>query len=220
MTRTVAMPLRIRRASSLAACLLLSVATARAEPPTPAQIDAMTDAMVGMFPVGKIMEETAAKDATWPLQERADKVTPQNLACMRQELSVPGVRRAKRAEVVDYAATHAASFAKDVETARAVAPLLGAMSAAGMKAGDSGAEVDYAGIMKSATSDQYLALITLSRDPSKADLRELTGFGKAIADGGDEDKNAQGKAIGELIVTKLMLNAMKTCDVPMSALFE
>src|SRR5690606_29413690 len=81
-------------------------AFAQPAPVGEAYVDRMTDAMVQLLPLGQVFEMFASQDESWPMQARPDAVTPEQLACLRTELSRDGFRRAKRRQVAEYASTH------------------------------------------------------------------------------------------------------------------
>jgi hypothetical protein len=205
---------RMFAAGALALALLPSLAQAQS---TPQQIDEMTAALVAMFPVGDVMQGAADKDPTWPLLDKAGAVPADKLVCLRSELSRDGFRKNKRAEVVEYARAHPATFADETSKAQAVAPVMARIVGAGFDAANSGKELDTSAALKGTTVDELLVFNDVFRDPKYRNLRELTGFGDIMAVEREQGEDG-GKAVGEKIVVGLMLKAMKSCDVEPSAL--
>ena len=204
-------------AAVLALGLLPAVALAQTGKSQAEQIDQMTAALVTMFPVGDVMQGAADSDPTWPLLDKAGAVHADKLVCLRSELSRDGFKRNKRAEVVEYARAHPATFADETVKAQAVAPVMARMVGAGFDAATKGTELDTSAALKGTTVDELLVFNDVFRDPKYRDLRGLTGFGDIMSVERTQGEDG-GKAIGEKIVVTLMLKAMKTCDVEPSAL--
>lgn len=200
-------------AMALPVALALCVGNARAAQPDDRQIDKLTDAIVNMLPLGEVMKKAAAEDPTWPLQGKVDAVTSDQLACLRRELSVEGFRRYKREEVARYASEHGKGLDEDTRLVEGVAPLFAKLMRAGADAKSSGSSPDVATLMRDASADQVLAMLTLARDPKYRDLRALTGLGDSLGENKDDDR-----AAGEMLAVKAMFHGFKMCDVSPGAL--
>ena len=206
--------MRARRTlAMLPVALALCVGPAWAAQPDERQIDTLTDAIVDMLPLGEVMKKAADADPSWPLQGKADAVTPEQLACLRRELSVDGFRRYKREEVARYVSAHGAGIAEDTRLVEEVAPLFAKLVQAGADAKSSGGSPDIATLMRDANADQVLAMFTLARDPKYRDLRALTGLGESLGENKDDDR-----ASGEMLAVKAMFHGFKMCDVSPGAL--
>lgn len=208
--------MRVRLAAAALIAFALPLAMpALAATPGEKQIDEMTDVLVSMLPVGAIMEEAAGENPAWPVQDKPDAVTPVQLACLRSELSRDGFRRVKRAEVAEYARAHPGRFAEELQLARTAAPVFGSIVQAGIASAKTDTDLDPADLMRTASADQLLALLTIARDPEYRDFRTLSGFGDVLAgDGGKAD----GKSVGEMAAIRMMFQGMKACDVSPGAL--
>jgi len=193
--------------------LALCVGNAYAAPADDRQIDELTDAIVEMLPLGEVMQKAAAEDPTWPVQGKVDAVTAEQLSCLRRELSVDGFRRYKREEVARYASEHGKRLAEDVRVVKDVAPLFSKLVQAGIDAKQDGGSADPAALMRDATPDQMLAMVTLARDPKYRDLRALTGLGDSLGEDENDDR-----ASGEMLAVKAMFHGFKSCDVSPAAL--
>ena len=192
----------------VAVALALCVGTSQAAPSDDRQIDALTDAIVGLLPLGDVMEKAAAEDPTWPLQGKADAVSADQLACLRRELSVDGFRRYKREEVARYADEHGKRLADDTRVVKEAGPLFSKLVQAGIDAKQSGGSVDPATLMRDASPDQLLAMVTFARDPKYRDLRALVGLGESLGENKDDDR-----ASGEMLAVKAMFHGFKLCDI-------
>lgn len=203
------------RAVWLAGVLSLACAGAQAAEPTPQQIDDLTDAVVQLLPLGQVMESAAAADPHWPVQGKVDAVTPEQLVCLRKEMSTDGFRRYKRTEVADYLRNHNGNLQDELRVTRQSGPVMSRIMLAGAAAEGSKEKVDLTTIMREANADQLLAMVSLARDPKYRDLRELTGMGDAMSGEGSAKDN---HAVGELIAIKAMFHGFKMCNVAPGAL--
>jgi hypothetical protein len=202
-----------RMLALLPVALALGIGSAHAAPSNDRQVDELTDAIVSLLPLGEVMEKAAAEDPTWPLQGKADAVSAEQLACLRRELSVEGFRRYKREEVARYAGEHGKRLADDTRLVKEVAPLFSKLVQAGIDAKQAGGDADAVALMRDASADQMLAMVTLARDPKYRDLRALTGLGESLGENKDDDH-----ASGEMLAVKAMFHGFKSCDVSPGAL--
>ncbi|KAB8196186.1 hypothetical protein FKV24_004650 [Lysobacter maris] len=182
-------------------------------------IDEMTDAAVQLFPMGRVFEMFATEDPLWPLQEKPDAITAEQLSCVREELSQPGYWRAKREEVVEYAEAHPDRFDDDLRLLRSgSAELLGKLVMGGVMSAQSGEPVDESELLAGVSNDQVLSMMTLVGDPDYADLRRMTGLGESMSP--DQSKaqiEKSGYQKGFSLAARQMIKAMRSCDVPPSA---
>jgi hypothetical protein len=185
------------------------------------RVDTLADRLVQMMPLGPVLDDAAKADPTWPMQEHASKVSPQQLACMRDELSTTGYRRTRGALAADYLVRHEARFDEDVKLLEQIAPMVGSIFGQGVAEAQGGKEVDAEAVMKDSDPAALLGFLAFISESKYGPLRELTGLGDAFKTGADESANAKaGEQVGQAVVMKLMLGAMSSCKVPTSALFE
>jgi hypothetical protein len=184
-----------------------------------ARVQRMTDALVKMLPMGAIFEDIAAKNPKWPMQEKSDAVTAEQLACVRGELSVDGFRRSRMAEVESYAKANPSRLDAEIRLLESGASdLFGKVIAAGAANASGGPEVSPQAILGEATSEQVLSFVTFVSDPNYADLRKLSGFGDALNITKSRSENEKsGSQLGASLAAQLMIKAMGTCKVPPSA---
>lgn len=186
-----------------------------------AQADHVADRLVQMMPFGELMDETAKADPAWPLQERAGKSTPEQLACLRRELSADGYLRSRRARAVEYIADNPQRIDEDLRVLDRVSPVVGRMVKLGMESGKTGKDVDPASVVKDMSADDLQSFLSFISEPKYASLRALSGLGEAFSLTRSVKENEDaGKSVGERLVGQLMIDAMATCDVPTSVLFE
>ena len=210
---------------ALAALLAATCGTASAEltPAQQADVDRLTDAVVLMFPIGRVFEQQAAADPTWPMKEKVDNVTPQQLACTRAELSNEGYRRVRRAEIEKYAQEHPSRLRDDVELLESgAARVFGKLVQAGIDkaSSDDPTPIDPNEVFKGVSNEEILSMVTLANDPKYTELREVIGIGDALrANQSGSEAESKGEALGASITARLMIQAMGKCDVPPSAYF-
>lgn len=201
------------------AALTLAACATTATAPRNSNVDRLTRAMVTLLPMGEIFDHFAAKDAEWPAKGKMDKVTPDQLACLRRELSTEGYTRTRRAEVEAYVKAHPAEVKDDIELLEGgAAETYGKLIRAGFEAKFSGTHADSNAILKSLQSDQLLSFMKFAQDPSYSDLRKLAGMADALV-GADTSKESQraGQQVGKTLASKYILQANATCKVPPAA---
>lgn len=183
------------------------------------KVDRLTDSLVEMLPMGKIFDRASAENPAWPMQEKPDAVTPEQLACVRQALSTPGYRRAKRVEVEDYAKAHPSRVEDELRLLESGASaLMGKLVMGGAESTWSNKPFDQNEVLKAATSEQVLAFMTFISDPNYAELRKLSGMGDVLSPQKSRAENEQsGEQLGFSLGAQQMLKAMGTCKVPPSA---
>ena len=201
---------------------LLALAPSMAPAAEKARLDRLTDLVVSAIPLGAIFDGLLQSDPKWPMQEAPDRVSPSQLACLRNELSSGGYRRAKRTEVATYAARNAARIERDIEVLEGGAALLmGKLMMAGVEQETTGVPIDQAALMAESTPEQLAAFMSFMTAPDYAPLRQLAGIGDAFDASADGDENEQrGEAAGADLATRVMLGGMQRCDVPTSVLFN
>jgi len=206
---------------AIAACaaLTLVACATTATVPHNSNVDRLTRAMVTLLPMGEIFDRFAAKDAEWPVKGKMDKVKPDQLACLRRELSSDGYTRTRRTEVEAYVKAHPARLKEEMELLESgAAEAYGKLIKAGVDAKISGKPADSDAVLKSLQGEQLLSFMKFAQDPSYSDLRKLAGMGDALvdADTSKESKRA-GQQVGKSLASKYILQATVTCNVPPSA---
>ncbi len=190
--------------------------------PTELDVQRMTDLQVQMMPFGAIFDMLAKADPKWPMQEKPDAVTPTQLVCLRGELSTPGYRRYKQAQVEAYLAANPSRAASEIALLeQGAAELFGKLVLAGADGERSGVQADPQTVLKEASPEQMMSFMSFFGDPNHAELRKLSGLGDAISPGKSASENeSAGEQLGSTITLQVMLKAMSTCEVPTSVLFE
>lgn len=189
---------------------------------TELDVQRMTDLQVQMMPFGAIFDMLAKADPKWPMQEKPDAVTPTQLGCLRGELSTPGYRRYKQAQVEAYLAANPSRAASEIALLeQGAAELFGKLVLAGADGERSGVQADPQTVLKEASPEQMMSFMSFFGDPNHAELRKLSGLGDAISPGKSASENeSAGEQLGSTITLQVMLKAMSTCEVPTSVLFE
>lgn len=185
-------------------------------------VQRMTDLQVKMMPFGAIFDMLAKGDPKWPMQEKPDAVTPTQLGCLRGELSTPGYRRYKQAQVEAYLAANPSRAASEIALLeQGAAELFGKLVLAGAEGERSGVQASPEAVLKEASPEQMMSFMSFFGDPNHAELRKLSGLGDAISPGKSASENeSAGEQLGSTITLQVMLKAMSTCEVPTSVLFE
>lgn len=192
---------------------------AQTAPADEAHVDRMTDSMVQLLPLGQVFEMFASQDPSWPMQARPDAVTPEQLSCLRTELSQEGFRRAKRRQVAEYAAAHPERMQDEVRLLEeGAAEVLGRLVNAGVNDMATGQAPDVDAVIKGATEQQMVAATRFVEDPALAPLRELSGIGEVFnTDLPPSEQAAAGERLGANVARQFMLAATRTCQVPPAA---
>lgn len=178
-----------------------------------AQIERMTDAIVGILDFGAQMDKSAAEDPLWPVKGMSDRFASNEVACLRDQLSTVGYRRSKRADVVAYAAANSDRFERDLKSLESVAPVFAAIR-------QKKDEDAFEALMSTMSADRMLAFVGFIEDEEHAPLRKLVGLGeKGFGQGGSTPFEA-GVSAGERNAEGLMLKAMEACSIPFSRLFS
>lgn len=213
--------LRLCCAALLAFAALGNAQAAENTAPVASSAARMTDLQVRMMPFGAIFDTLAEANPNWPMQDKPDAVTPKQLSCLRDQLSTPGYRRYKLAQVETYVAANPSRV--DAEIAlleQGAADLFGKLVTAGAESERSGVEADPAVVLKDASPEQMLSFVTFFSDPNHAGLRKLSGLGDALGvDKSAEENESAGEKIGSTMMMQIMLTAMSTCKVPTTVLF-
>lgn len=185
-------------------------------------VQRMTDLQVKMMPFGAIFDMLAKADPKWPMQEKPDAVTPTQLGCLRGELSTPGYRRYKQAQVEAYLAANPSRAASEIALLeQGAAELFGKLVLAGAEGERSGVQASPEAVLKEASPEQMMSFMSFFGDPNHAELRKLSGLGDAISPGKSASENeSAGEQLGSTITLQVMLKAMSTCEVPTSVLFD
>jgi hypothetical protein len=215
---------RARRSLILAAATFVAMVVAgcasTATAPRNNYVDRFTRAMVTLLPMGELFDRFIAKDPEWPVKGKMDKVTPEQLACLRRELSSDGYTHTRRLEVEAYVKAHPSQLKDEIELLESgAAEAYGKMIKAGFDAKLSGASADSNSILKSMQSEQLLSFMKFSTDINYSDLRKLAGIGEALADVDDTKKSQHnaGQRVGKSLASKYIFQATATCKVPPAA---
>jgi hypothetical protein len=181
-------------------------------------VERLGELLIRMLPFGDIFDMVSAKDPQWPAQDTKGKVSAQQLACMRGELSSAGYRRMKLADAQAYADANPSRLSSDIELLeQGAADVFGKVVRAGIESEGS----DPVAVMKTFSPEQMMSFVTFFNDPNYGQLRKLSGVGDALSvSKSSEENEAAGEKLAATIVSQLMFKAMATCDVPMSAVLE
>ncbi len=179
------------------------------------KVERLVDAIVEMMPFGKVFDLLAAEDPAWPFADAADKVDAGQLACVRGELSTAGYRRYQLPLVTGYAAKNPDRVDKDLALLEGGgAELFGKLVIAGAEGERTGVEVNPEVVLAGATPEQLAAFMAVFSDPANAGLRNLAGFGEALAlDKSEAENEAAGEKVGGDLAGMLLQRSLGTCGV-------
>lgn len=215
-------------AAMLAAVGPVQAAQARPEAPVAAseaaavdqaKVDRLTDLVIEMAPIGDILDIIAGSDPKWPMQDAPQAVTAPQLACLRSELNSGAYRRQKREEVARYVGQYPLRIDAEIDMlGKGAAKYAGQLVLAGANSEIQGKQAEAIDILKVATPGEMRSFIEVVNSREYAPLREMSGMGaileagRAQAGGKDDDAGISG------LLVQLMLRAMDTCEVPLTAL--
>lgn len=190
-----------------------------ANPPVPlAVVNELGALLVEAVPMGWFMDQLAARNPTWPLEAKASRVSADQLACMRSEMSSAGWRRLKFSQARDYAAQNPGRIAGDLRIlTHGVVAVTSRMGRAVLQAKLDGTQVDPKAALAAVTAKQMRAFESFYRDPEYAPLRDLVGmdFG---GNAGSQDNPHAGYAKGRAMMLDFMLHSMDDCKIPPATL--
>ena len=183
------------------------------------RVDRLTDLVIEMAPIGKILDIIAGSDPKWPMQDAPGAVTAPQLACLRGELNGDTYRRQKREEVTEYIRQYPLRIDPEIDMlGKGAARYAGQLVLAGANSELQGKQAEAVDILKVATPGEMQSFIEVVNGRDYALLREMSGLdaileaGRARQNGKDDDAGISG------LLVQLMLRAMDTCEVPLSAL--
>lgn len=185
-----------------------------------AQVERLTREVAKMLPMGAIFEMLAKDDPAWPMQHNPAAVSEGQLACLRSELSQEGELRRVREMVVEYVDANPGRVENDLELLEGGASeAMSRMVIAGAEQERTGVPADTNQVLAGLSPEQVGNFMSFFTEERYAPLREMAGFGDALStDKTVEENEAAGEKLGSGLALKVMLRAMGTCEVPMSAL--
>jgi hypothetical protein len=179
-----------------------------------AKVEQLTDLVVRTLPLGKISQRELDADPKYPLQKKSDRVTSEQLQCLRSKFSVENYRAMKRQEVIDFMRRYPGEVDESVRVLNdGVAELffLGYQDVLNEKRSE--VQRDSKEIMNQFTPAQKSMMGVVMSDAKYRHLRELIGFG------GDSLFNREQVSKGIAIsVGRWMLRALNECNVPRAVL--
>ena len=177
-----------------------------------AKVEQLTDLVMQALPYDEIARKAQEKDPNWPMGEKADRVSAEQLKCMKDQYSTENYREVKRQDAIDFATRYPDEMNDAVHVLQdGAAEAFSAFFHSMMTSPDR--EIDSSQVMGQFDPKQVLLMVALMGDDKYRHLRDLIGFGgNSILDGaGDGVKSS---------IAKLMLRAMSTCKIPMSVLLN
>lgn len=209
----------------LAGCLLaacFAAIPAHAQPQSqsqPEEVARLADLVVQAMPVGDLFQGFIDRDARWPLNEKVDRVPPEQLACLRQRLSSAGYRERQAAAVAGFARQHPDRVAPSIRVLEeGAAEMFAAAITAGAEQSRTGRKADFNDIAGRFRPTQMAAMVELTSDERHRALRELIGIDDALGiEHSPEQNRSRGRNKGMLLGMKLMFSAMEHCKVPLTA---
>lgn len=216
--RALRSPRHARRAgrSRLGATASALLAAGCAQPPqAPADlVERFADAYVQLLPLGRVMDLAAAKDAHWPLGEKAGMVSGAQLGCVRRAMSSPVVTPRQRQAARDYAHAHPATLQADLQILEAgAARVLG-------QAMVWGAEGKTTQPLAGATAAEARAVAAFVLEPRYADLRRATGVAQMLGASTQSSQAIQGgRGVAQGLLVHHLTDAFLSCHIPVKLLY-
>ena len=183
---------------------------------TEQQIQQLTDLVVETLPMGEIMDRLSAAAPTWPLKQRASRVSAEQLSCMRGQLSSTNYRATKLQDVRAFASAHADEVADDIKLLEnGAAQVSHKLVLGGARAHEMGAPGNPGKDLQSVTASEMIAYTRYEYDPKYAALRDLTGIGDANDPAKSPDERHQAVAAKMLVLNMdTFYRAMGACHIP------
>lgn len=208
--------LRIHAAAVLAA--LAFAAPVQAQPAD--AVDRLTPLVVKSMPIGDVFQPFIERDPNWPLAEKASRVSPTQLQCLRQRLSPAGYAEQRRTDVQAFVKRYPEKVSDSLRVLEdGAAEMFGASVALGAEQSRTGKKSDFNELAKRFTPAQLAAFVELVGDDKHRALRELIGIDDTVAlEKSTEENQSRGRNKGQMIGVKLMLGAMSHCQVSLGAL--
>jgi hypothetical protein len=194
-----------RLSAALAVAAAAALAGCASAPPPASQVERLQDQFLAIMPLGEMLGHVASRDPNWPLQNEMDRHTPQDVACMRRELSPDKGSAVMRERAADYARKYPDRVSGDVAMLDAGAVrFVGSAMRAGMFGGDRPRPdpQDLKATIEFLTASRY------------ADLREamyLDGAADAMLKPGGGYR--MGQHIGMRFMLPLTVDAARACGL-------
>lgn len=214
------MALKLSLAGFCCAISLAAAGSAFAAGPGPQvteqQIQRLTDLVVETLPIGEVMDHSIAEDPTWPMKQKASRVSAEQLRCLRDQLSSASYRLAKLKDVRIFAQAHADEVADDIKVlGDGAAQVSHNLVLGGMRAHEMGAPINPGKDLQSITGNEMIAYTSYEYDPRYAALRNLVGIGDANDPAKSPDERHQAMAAKMLVLNMdTMYRAMDVCHIP------
>ena len=188
--------------------------------PDSAAVDRLTALVVKTFPIGDAFQPFIDRTPSWPLMEKAARVSPQQLECLRHRLSSQGYAQSRRETVESFAKRYPDRVEGSIRVLEAGgADVFGSAIDAGVKSTTTGAKIEFKDIANNFSPLQMSAFVELIADEKHQALRELIGIDNALSLNANSEENAaRGRNKGQVIGAKLMFTAMDVCKIPLAAI--
>lgn len=207
-------------ASAIALALVFGASTSQAQVQEQEGAGRLSELVVRAMPIGDIFQSFIDADERWPLNERASRLEPAQLGCVRQRLSTAGFREQRHTEALAFAKRHPELIGPSVRVLEeGGADLFSALVRAGAEQSRTGRKVDFNRVAADFRPTQLAAFVELTSDEKHRALRELIGIDDAVSIQHSPDQNKErGRNKGMVMGVKLMLGAMEHCKVPLTAI--
>ena len=216
--RLVMSKLRLRAMSE---CKIPMSAWAQAEEaPAPnidqAKVERFTDLVVRTLPLGELSQRELDADPKYPLQGKSDRVTLEQLQCLRSKFSAKSYREMKRQEVIGFMRRYPGEVDESVRVLNdGVAEIFSLGYQDVLNEKRSGVQRDSEEVMSQFTPAQKSMMTAVVSDAKYRNLRELIGFGGNSLF--DREQSSRGMTIS---VGRWMLRAVDACKIPRAVLLD
>jgi hypothetical protein len=176
------------------------------------RVDRLTDLVVEMVPVGKIMGMVAGTNPKWPMHDNPGTVDDRQLACLRGELNDASYRRMKRAEVADYVIDHPDSVDAQIALLESgPARFFGLSALGGARSRLLGEKFDADALERTASTAELEAVERVAGAAEYRELRDLSGLTVLLNAGNPQIKKSANGMTG--LLSSIFLRAMERCEV-------
>ena len=160
------------------------------------------------------MEMLAEKMPKWPIQEHPEVMSDMQLTCVRAHLREVDFHRSLSDRVDAYVRDNPSRIEDDIKLLEGSGGILyGRLIQMGIDAEATGKKPDVQKITSELKPEEVRDIFTLRSDARYRLLRELMGM-SVTPD--PNDGTESGKQIAKTFMVPMLLNAMSTCNVPMS----
>jgi len=184
------------------------------------ETETLTKLVVQTIPMGRVMQVFMDRNPNWPLNEKVGNASAQDLKCLRARLGPEGYAAMRGEQVKEFAKRYPDRVADSIAVLEQGAAAFGeATFMDGVNNSLQGKSSDASAVLAKFTARQYSSYLDFIGNEKHRQLRDMMGIGEALVPGArtEDDKQRQQNA-GRMMSTRVMLDAMDYCSVPLTVL--